>query len=558
MTVREYIGARYVPLYMGEWDNTNTYEPLSVVSYQGNSYTSRQAVPVGIPITNEIYWVVSGNYNAQVEAYRQEVRTFDSRITSNQSAIAQERSERREDFADLDGRLNTEINTRLSEDNTIKADNWVTTNRINNSAVTTDKIANDAVTPDKIANGAVTTDKINDSAITYDKLSDEVKLMSKSYDTYVVNTYVDNVNGNDDTAEIDNINRPFKTLNAAMLKSDIVTGNFRIYFLCGGNYYWTAKVVYGSVIHFFANTTRSGTGPVTIHINNDLKPDDPNYNFKFNNLFLYDSHINFTGTAENKLNINIEWSNSDGGTAGQIEAEGSTIWAANTIFNVKRIYCIQGSSYFNACTLNCSYQGIFSDVRFRETYVNNNLAEPAVLVNCGIVRCEAVNDASLVISNNASYTSGAAIELYSAEMNLNAGTKTLNGIRSNYAKFIDARGSTVRGSRSLFNLINTYAQNNSEFTSYCIVVDSDWHKLQGLTAATSIPAESTTDITVTFPYELPSAPNVFLTPRYNGSNVNFGNVVFSYLDQTTTGFKIRIFNPTQSTFNTYVAWLAIL
>lgn len=76
MTVREYIGARYVPLFMGTWDNTKTYEPLSIVQYQGNSYTSRQYVPTGIAITNETYWAETGNFNAQVEAYRQEVLEF--------------------------------------------------------------------------------------------------------------------------------------------------------------------------------------------------------------------------------------------------------------------------------------------------------------------------------------------------------------------------------------------------------------------------------------------------------------------------------------------------
>lgn len=74
MSVREYVGARYVPIIVGEWDNTKTYEPLMVVTNQGNSYTSRQYVPAGIEITNESYWVLSANYNAQVEAYRQEVR----------------------------------------------------------------------------------------------------------------------------------------------------------------------------------------------------------------------------------------------------------------------------------------------------------------------------------------------------------------------------------------------------------------------------------------------------------------------------------------------------
>ena len=53
MAVTQYIGARYVPLYIGEWDASIEYEPLSIVTYQGASYTSKQAVPVGVSITNE-------------------------------------------------------------------------------------------------------------------------------------------------------------------------------------------------------------------------------------------------------------------------------------------------------------------------------------------------------------------------------------------------------------------------------------------------------------------------------------------------------------------------
>lgn len=79
---RQYIGARYVPIFGRkdeesiEWDNTGTYEPLTIVLYQGNSYTSRQFVPVGVAITNLEYWAPTGTYNAQVEAYRQEVYGF--------------------------------------------------------------------------------------------------------------------------------------------------------------------------------------------------------------------------------------------------------------------------------------------------------------------------------------------------------------------------------------------------------------------------------------------------------------------------------------------------
>ena len=68
-----YVGHRYKPKMFGEWDNTQIYEPLSIVQYQGNSFTSRQYVPVGVELTNEEFWASTGNYNAQVEQYRQDV-----------------------------------------------------------------------------------------------------------------------------------------------------------------------------------------------------------------------------------------------------------------------------------------------------------------------------------------------------------------------------------------------------------------------------------------------------------------------------------------------------
>lgn len=72
MGVTQYIGARYVPLFADpiEWDINTAYEPLTIVLYQGNSYTSRQSVPKGIDITNGDFWALTGNYNAQIEQYR--------------------------------------------------------------------------------------------------------------------------------------------------------------------------------------------------------------------------------------------------------------------------------------------------------------------------------------------------------------------------------------------------------------------------------------------------------------------------------------------------------
>lgn len=90
---RQYIGARYVPIFGRkdeesiEWDNTGTYEPLTIVLYQGNSYTSRQYVPVGVEITNTDYWALTGNYNAQVEQYRRETAAVKERVDNIDAII---------------------------------------------------------------------------------------------------------------------------------------------------------------------------------------------------------------------------------------------------------------------------------------------------------------------------------------------------------------------------------------------------------------------------------------------------------------------------------------
>lgn len=80
MSVREYVGARYVPLFVGQWDSANTYEPLSIVMYEGNSYTSLQYVPQGISLANSEYWVQSSSFNGQLEQYRQEVESLAGRV----------------------------------------------------------------------------------------------------------------------------------------------------------------------------------------------------------------------------------------------------------------------------------------------------------------------------------------------------------------------------------------------------------------------------------------------------------------------------------------------
>lgn len=51
----EYIGT-FMPIYSGEWDINQNYDPLAVVSYQGSLYIARTAVPAGISIESTDYW----------------------------------------------------------------------------------------------------------------------------------------------------------------------------------------------------------------------------------------------------------------------------------------------------------------------------------------------------------------------------------------------------------------------------------------------------------------------------------------------------------------------
>lgn len=89
MAVTQYIGARYVPNFASpiEWNNTRTYDPLTIVTHQGSSYTSRQFVPQGVDIANDTFWALTGNYDAQVEQYRQEVNALGNTLETTNNEL---------------------------------------------------------------------------------------------------------------------------------------------------------------------------------------------------------------------------------------------------------------------------------------------------------------------------------------------------------------------------------------------------------------------------------------------------------------------------------------
>lgn len=88
--VKQYVGARYVPKFANpvEWAADTSYEALTIVTFNNASYTSKVPVPptVGNPANNPQYWALTGNYNAQVESYREEVETVKTGLANETNA----------------------------------------------------------------------------------------------------------------------------------------------------------------------------------------------------------------------------------------------------------------------------------------------------------------------------------------------------------------------------------------------------------------------------------------------------------------------------------------
>lgn len=121
MATKEYIGARYVPLFADpiEWDKTKTYEPLTIVYHAGNSYTSRQYVPADIELTDESYWALTGNYNAQVEQYRKDTATVKTELQAETDSRKTADTALSDRITPLETAITTKLDT-VAHDDTIE------------------------------------------------------------------------------------------------------------------------------------------------------------------------------------------------------------------------------------------------------------------------------------------------------------------------------------------------------------------------------------------------------------------------------------------------------
>ena len=110
-----YVGHRYVPKLDGEWDKTKLYESLTIVQHEGNSFTSRQYVPIGVDISNKDYWVATGNYNAQIEYYRRDVVGVKDDLIELSGHVDSELQRVENDLSTELTRVETDLNTKVSD-----------------------------------------------------------------------------------------------------------------------------------------------------------------------------------------------------------------------------------------------------------------------------------------------------------------------------------------------------------------------------------------------------------------------------------------------------------
>ena len=125
-----YTGMRYVPVFADppEWSSANSYEPLEIVIHKGNSYTSKTFVPVGIDISDPQYWALTGNYNAQIEQYRQDVADVSDKISAANANISKINTQIGEIETEID-KIETEIRDGIY---LCLGDSWVSEGTIAN------------------------------------------------------------------------------------------------------------------------------------------------------------------------------------------------------------------------------------------------------------------------------------------------------------------------------------------------------------------------------------------------------------------------------------------
>lgn len=82
-----YVGARYVPRLMGEWNNETAYEAIDLVTSNGVGYVSRKPVPAGTPVTNTEYWAYWSSGDVAVDELTNRVVSLETTSQQHETEI---------------------------------------------------------------------------------------------------------------------------------------------------------------------------------------------------------------------------------------------------------------------------------------------------------------------------------------------------------------------------------------------------------------------------------------------------------------------------------------
>ena len=127
-TYNTYVGARYVPRFVGDHVDTQSYEPLDVVDNgMGTSYIAKKPVPPNTPLTNTEYWFLYGSTSGAIVNLQQQINDMkdgdvsgslqnqiDNMNDGDVSGSLQNQIDNMND-GDVSGSLQAQINTNSSD-----------------------------------------------------------------------------------------------------------------------------------------------------------------------------------------------------------------------------------------------------------------------------------------------------------------------------------------------------------------------------------------------------------------------------------------------------------
>lgn len=88
MAMHTYIGARYVPRFVGAYDATQSYEAMDVVDNgSGTSYIAKVPTPAGTPLTDTDYWFMYGASSGAIVALQNDMITAQNDILTLQGDV---------------------------------------------------------------------------------------------------------------------------------------------------------------------------------------------------------------------------------------------------------------------------------------------------------------------------------------------------------------------------------------------------------------------------------------------------------------------------------------